>query len=223
MTKEKSNLIKNLKLTKPKSMEYFVNINKSKDRDKFVKRIERIVRGSMEYKDYIKFLKEHIGLDSCIFFQKVTNGNKNKQKRISIEIHHEPFTLYDIVNVVVQNYIDEGLPLNDLLIADEVMELHYANKVGLVPLSKTAHQVVHNSVKLIVPLNMCYGTYSEFLEEYEPYIDDSLYEKLERKMDMTSKLTPESFEAIMKEFTYIEVEGFNDIEKMELKEQINIA
>ena len=223
MAKEKSNLIKNLKLTKPKSMEYFVNINKSKDRDKFVKRIERIVRGSMEYKDYIKFLKEHIGLDSCIFFQKVTNGNKNKQKRISIEIHHEPFTLYDIVNVVVQKYIDEGLPLNDLLIADEVMELHYANKVGLVPLSKTAHQVVHNSVKLIVPLNMCYGTYSEFLEEYEPYIDDSLYEKLERKMDMTSKLTPESFEAIMKEFTYIEVEGFNDIEKMELKEQINIA
>ena len=223
MAKEKSNLIKNLKLTKPKSMEYFVNINKSKDRDKFVKRIERIVRGSMEYKDYIKFLKEHIGLDSCIFFQKVTNGNKNKQKRISIEIHYERFTLYDIVNVVEQKYIDEGLPLNDLLIADEVMELHYANKVGLVPLSKTAHQVVHNSVKLIVPLNMCYGTYSEFLEEYEPYIDDSLYEKLERKMDMTSKLTPESFEAIMKEFTYIEVEGFNDIEKMELKEQINIA
>lgn len=223
MAKEKSNLIKNLKLTKPKSMEYFVNISKSKDRDKFVKRVERIVRGSMEYRDYIKFLKEHMELNSCIFFQKVTNSNPNKQKRVSIEIHHEPFTLYDIVNTVVTKYQQEGLPINDLNIADEVMELHYANKVGLVPLSKTAHQMIHDSVKLVVPLNMCYGTYSEFLEEYEPYIDDALYEKLEKKMDMTANLTPESFDAILKEFTYIEVEGFEDIEKMETKNKLNIA
>lgn len=218
-----SELIKNLKLTKPKSMEYFVNISKSKDRDKFVKRVERIVRSSMEYRDYVKFLKEHVHLDSCIFFQKVTNSGQNKSKRISIEIHHEPFTLYDIVNTVVTKYQSEGLPINDLNIADEVMELHYANKVGLVPLSKTAHQMIHDSVKLVVPLNLCYGTYSDFLEEYEPYIDESLYEKLERKMDITANLTPESFDAIMKEFTYIEVDGFDDIEKMETASNIDVA
>ena len=103
------------------------------------------------------------------------------------------------------------------------MELHYANKVGLVPLSKTAHQMVHDSMKLVVPLNMCYGTYSDFLEEYEPYIDDALYEKLERKMDITANLTPESFDAILKEFTYIEVDGYEDIEKMELQSKTNIA
>ena len=103
------------------------------------------------------------------------------------------------------------------------MALHYANKVGLVPLSKTAHQMIHDSVKLVVPLNMCYGTYSDFLEEYEPYIDESLYEKLEKKMNVTANLTPESFDAIMKEFTYIEVEGFEDVEKMETKNKVNIA
>ena len=223
MAKEKNNLIKNLKITKPNSMEYFVNISKSKDKDKFIKRVERIVRGSMEYRDYIKFLKEHVHLDSCIFFQKVTNSGQNKQKRISIEIHHEPFTLYEIVNVGLTKDQDQGLPINDLNIADEVMELHYANKVGLVPLSKTAHQMVHDSMKLVVPLNMCYGTYSDFLEEYEPYIDDALYEKLERKMDITANLTPESFDAILKEFTYIEVDGYEDIEKMELQSKTNIA
>lgn len=223
MGKNKSEFIKNIKLSTPKSMEYFVNISKDKDRFKFIKRIEGIVRSSSEYKDYIDFLKKHVGLDSCAFFQNVTNKGANKKKRISIEIHHEPFTLYDIVNVVLTKYQDEGIPINDLNIADEVMMLHYENKVGLVPLSKTAHEIVHNSTKLMVPLNMCYGIYSDFLEEYEPYIDESLYEKLERKMDMTSNLTPESFEAIMKEFTYLDVNGFIDVEKMEIQESMEIA
>ena len=35
-----------------------------------VKRVERIVRGSMEYRDYIKFLKEHMELNSCISLKK---------------------------------------------------------------------------------------------------------------------------------------------------------
>lgn len=219
MAKQKSEFVKNVKLTKPNSMEYYVSISNDKDRKKYVDRIEKIVRTSLEYRDYIQFLKEHVGLDSCIFFQNVTNGPTNKKGRISIEIHHEPLTLYDIVNAVVTKYQDEGMPLNDLLIADEVMELHYANKVGLVPLSKTAHQVIHNSTKLMVPLNMVYGEYSKFLEEYEPYIDESVFQKLEKKMDMTKSLTVESFEAIKKEFTYLEVDGFDDVEKMELKEQ----
>lgn len=219
MAKQKSEFVKNVKLTKPNSMEYYVSISNDKDRKKFVDRVEKIVRTSLEYRDYIQFLKEHVGLDSCIFFQNVTNGPTNKKGRISIEIHHEPLTLYDIVNAVVTKFQDEGMPLNDLLIADEVMELHYANKVGLVPLSKTAHQVIHNSTKLMVPLNMVYGEYSKFLEEYEPYIDESVFQKLEKKMDMTKSLTVESFEAIKKEFTYLEVDGFDDVEKMELKEQ----
>lgn len=225
MAKKNSEFIRNLKLSSPQSMEYYVPLNNPKDRDKFIKRVEKIIRSSNEYRDYMHFLKEHIGLDKCIFFQNVTNGGENKRSRISIEIHHEPFTLYDIVNVVLNRYQDEGLPIDDLLIADEVMELHYSNKVGLVPLSKSAHEIIHsqNSSKLIVPLNMCYGAYSQFLEEYEPYIEEELYDKLERKMKMTSELTPESFDAITKQFTYLEVEGVDDLQKMEVKSKEIVA
>lgn len=222
MAKEKSEFVKNIKLTAPQSMDYYVPLSNDKERHKFISRVEKVVRSSLEYRDYINFLKEHIGLDSCVFFQNV-GGSGNKKNRISVELHHEPFTLYDIVATVLTKYIDEGLPINDLMISDEVMELHYTNKVGLVPLSKTAHQVIHNSTKLIVPLNMVYGEYSSFLEDYEPYINDSLYEKLEQKMDMTKNLTPESFESIKKEFTYLEVEGFEEIEKMDIKSSASIA
>ena len=83
--------------------------------------------------------------------------------------------------------------------------------------------MIHNSTKVIVPLNMCYGQYSEFLEEYEPYISEEMYEKLERKMNETAALTPESFEAIKTEFTYLDVDTVEDVEKMNLEHQANIA
>ena len=223
MAKKNSELIRNLKLSAPQTMDYYVAISNDKERHKFIKRVEKIVRSSKEYRDYIQFLKEHVGLDKCVFFQNVTNGGENKKSRISIEIHHEPFTLYEIVDTVLTKYQDDGLPINDLLIADEVLELHYNNQVGLVPLSKTMHEMIHNSTKVIVPLNMCYGQYSEFLEEYEPYISEEMYEKLERKMNETAALTPESFEAIKTEFTYLDVDTVEDVEKMNLEHQANIA
>lgn len=219
--KKKSEFVREIELATPIDMEYSVNIENDKERHKFINRVEKIVRSSTEYRDYIQFLKEHIGLDRCIFFQQVSG--KEKGKHITIEMHHEPLTLYDIVNIVLEKYIQEGLEINDLLIADEVLELHYANQVGLVPLSKTIHEIIHNSEKLMVPLNMCYGEYTRFLEAYDPYIDDSIYDKLERKADMTKKLTPESFDAIKKEFTYLDIDGVEDTERMELNNEVKIA
>lgn len=225
-SKQLKDYIKEVELSTPQNMDYVVSLSNDKERNRFISRTEKVIRNSLEYKDYIQFLKEHVGLDSCIFFKNVTSGNSSGGKRshISIQMHHEPFTLYDYVSVVLNKYEKEGLKIDDLDIADEVMKLHYENKVGLVPLSVTAHQMVHNSSKLIVPLNMCYGNYSEFLDEYEPYVPDEMYDKLERKMDMTQKLTPESFDALMKQFTYLDVKGVEEPQKMELeKNNIQIA
>ena len=109
--------------------------------------------------------------------------------------------------------------MNDLLIADEVLLLHYENKVGLVPLSKTPHQMIHNSTKLMVPLTMVYGSYSDFLDEYEEWIPEELFDKIERKLSATEALTEESFDALVREFTYLDVDGYDDVDKMEKKEK----
>jgi len=193
-----SEYVKIVNLDTPENMEYHVNIETGKDRQKFIEQIKKIIRGSKEYRDYIQFLKDHMDLNKCAFFQNI-NGEKTSRGKVSIELHH----------------LDNGTELNSLLIADEVLELHYENKVGLVPLSKTMHEVVHNSNKILIPLNMVYGEYSKFLDEYDSYIPEELYDKLQRKLDMTKNLTPESFDAIRKEFTYIDVKGFDDVTKME--------
>ena len=220
MAKE-SEFIRNIKMTKKNDMDYYVDISTPKSKRKFIERVKKVVRGSFEYKDYINYLKENIGLDQCIFWSNVIGGRK---KRITLHMHHEPFTLEDYVRVVIKKYEMEGLELNDLDIADEVMELHYENLVGLVPVSKTAHQLIHNTEKLFVPLNMVYGNYSEFLTRYDKYIealeeedDYDLYAKLEKKMDQTANLTDESFDAIKKQFTYLDIEDQEELDKMEVK------
>lgn len=215
---------KMLKLGHAEDMEYSVILNTDKDKVKYIKRVESVIRSSLEYKEYIDYLKKFIGLDSCIFFQNVTsNAGKGGRSKVHIEIHHEPLTLFDITNTIYEKFKSTGEPINDLAIAEEVMQLHYENKVGLVPVSKTAHEMVHNSTKLFVPLTMVYGEYSKFLEEYEEWIDDTIYEKLQHKQELTEKITPDTFDAICREFTYLDVDGVDDVKKMTLEAALDVA
>lgn len=210
------NAIKYVNIGKQAPMTYYVNLSTDKDKFKFINRLEKMVRHSLEYKDYINYLKENVELNKCIFFQKVTNFG-GKKRKVSIEMHHEPFTLYDIVLVVLNKDIESGKEINDLDIADEVMRLHYEDKVGLVPLSKTAHQIIHNSRKLMIPLTMVYGNYAQFIEEYSDFIPEDMYTKLEKKVSATKNLTEKDFEAITKEFKYLQIEGVDDVEKVPLR------
>lgn len=83
--KDSKTPIEVIKMKTPKKMEYYVDIEDSKKRFKFISRIEKIVRSSMEYRDYIGYLKETVGLDSCTFFQGITSAGKHS--RIRIELH----------------------------------------------------------------------------------------------------------------------------------------
>ena len=77
-----------------------INLLTDKDRERFIKNVELIARGSNLYKDYIQYLKEYRDMSKCAFFNNICIG-KNKRAKIRIEIHHEPFTLYDLVNIVL--------------------------------------------------------------------------------------------------------------------------
>ena len=212
--KDSKEFIKTIQLAIGEQMPYSVILKNDKDKDKYIKRCERIIRSSMEYRDYIRFLREYVDMGRCAFFNMI---NSEDSKRVKIEIHHEPFTLYDYTKVVVERFLDEGIPLNDLMVAEEVMELHYNNLVGLIPLSKTIHQAVHASTKIPIPLTMVYGNYSAFLSDpkYEKYKKD-LLDKLETKINQTKNLTEESFDAIRKQFTYLEIKDVKPMEKIEI-------
>ena len=194
------------KYSMPENMEYTVVLNTDKDHVKYIKRMEQIIRSSMEYRDYIAYLKEYVNMNHCAFFNNVENAQGS---RVRIEIHHEPLTLFDIVKTVLNKHIEESIPLNDLYIADEVMELHYTNKVGLIPLSKSMHQIVHNSNEVFIPLNLIYGDYKAFIEEYNDYLDEDLVDKIERKINDTRSFSKEMADKLSPSYVYIDVDGYS--------------
>ena len=137
-----------------------------KEYKKYMSDIEKEVRGSFEYRVYIQYLRNYMDMHQCAFIATVSN---KESTAIKIELHHYPFTLYDICEIVYRkrSYYKESLELE--MVAKEVMLLHYKLMIGLIPLSVTVHKLVHNG-KLFIPIDKVIGRYDLFMDYYDPFI-----------------------------------------------------
>lgn len=181
-----------------------VNISEPSLRAKFITRVEAIVRGSLEIKAFTKFANKYLDMTQCSFFNGIDKSKGGG--KVSIEIHHEPFTLFDIVNIVLTRRETEQLLISELSIAEEVAKLHYEGKVGLIPVSKTVHKLVHKG-EVLIPLQRVFGGFLEFVHEYENYIPDDLIEMLQQKIEDSKNFTPEDLSILEKRFLYLDIEG----------------
>ena len=73
------------------------NLADQKDFKKFLSELEKSVRGSFEYQQYIQYLRNSFNMNSCAFYRNVSNVPNPK---IKIHVHHDPITLYDICTIV---------------------------------------------------------------------------------------------------------------------------
>ena len=162
------------------------NLEDDKDYKTFIKDIERQVRLSYEYREFIKFCRDNFGMNKCAILKNVSNEDGNG---IKIEIHHYPFSLYDICESVVKKRQVYNESIEVQMVAKEVMELHYKGLVGLIPLSETAHELVHSS-RLFIPSDRVFGRYNLFVDYYRPFIDDGLIDTLRRIEKYTVEHSP---------------------------------
>lgn len=191
---------------------------------KYINDIERIVRSSREYKVYIQYLRNFMDMNTSLFSPNVNNIQTTK---IKIEIHHTPFTLFDITLSVFNKRSANGESLNAFLVAKEVAYLHYFLYVGLIPLSKTEHKLVHNQ-SLLVPIDKVLGRYNEFIEMYREYIPADAMERFNIYSEMTEQYDyGENIRILSIEPTYIQYEGnnhlgtYNDSQLLETMENAN--
>lgn len=158
----------------------------NKEHKKFIYAVEKIVRTSNEYKKYLSFLKEENRLNRCSLLGNIDN------EMASIELHHYPFTLYQIVELEVERMLKNKIKINTFNVANNVLKLHFKNLIGLVPLSITIHEAVHNG-EIFIDLKQCYGKISEFVEIYKEYISNEDFDKLKKiyeysKQNMSSNI-----------------------------------
>lgn len=180
----------------------------NKDRYKYCTMVKTMVRRFPEYKNLVRFLKKHKGMDFCDVFRNIKNDPENR-KHYRIELHHYPFTLMEIINVVVTKRQTLGETLNPNFVADEVLRLHYDGYVGLLNLSITAHELAEND-RIFIPLHRIYDQrYINFVEEYEEFMDDNLKAKIELLIQMSAKAKDITSDCLDPEFVYVNIDGFD--------------
>lgn len=153
----------------------------------YISDIEKEVRGSFEYRQFINYLRNFMDMSQCAFLEKAHN---RETFDIKIEIHHYPFTLYDICNIVYnkREYYHESLEVE--MVAKEIMELHYKLIIGLVPLSETVHKLVHNA-RLFIPITNVLGRYDLFMLYYDPFISAEMKDMINRMEKYTKEQVSE--------------------------------
>lgn len=156
---------------------------------KTIKFIERQIRNSYEYRNYIKYLKEELDLTKCALIPSIDTKDIN----VSLEFHHFPFTLYDLSDIVARSMIDASdKPVSTIEVAEKVMQEHYENKVGLVPLTKTLHEMAHNN-SVVIPLDKVNGNYKAFIQEYRQYIPEDLTDQIIIKEEYNNSESAKEF------------------------------
>jgi len=140
--------------------------------EKVISYIEKEVRSSYEYKKYINYLKTELDLTKCSLLP----GIDSKESAVSLEFHHYPLNLYEIVETISKQRVtilSEGEKVSCFEISEQVMEEHFRGNIGLVPLTKTMHEMAHNR-SIIVPIDKVQGNYKKFIKKYSSYIDEDI-------------------------------------------------
>lgn len=151
-------------------------MDNEKAKEKFIKTIERHIRTSLEYKSYIKYLKTEALLTQCVVMNMLP---EEVAARLSVEMHHCPLTLYDLVDIVLMKYLLLEKPFTRISIANEVMDAHFMNQIGLVPMTVTMHQMIHKGNHLVNKKDL-FGDYKKFASHYETFLTDDHRGKIEK-------------------------------------------
>lgn len=145
--------------------------------EKTIMYIEKQIRGSHEYRAYVKYLKEELDLTKCALLPSIDV----KATPVSLEFHHFPYTLFDITGIVGRSMVGEAgddASVSTLDIAERVMREHFENHVGLVPLTETLHQMAHSGA-VSIPFDKINGNFRAFSERYRDFIEPDFLDRIE--------------------------------------------
>lgn len=157
---------------------------------KFIKNVELLVRRSEEYKRYIWYLSNVVGLNQCMI---LNNVNTDTHEDVTIEMHHGPIlTLYDIISIMIEHYINNEKKFNSLSLARKVIEEHYLHEVQVVMLSKTVHELVHDN-KIFIHPRQAWGNINAFFAKFKDGIIPEMKERINNYLEISSKYRANDF------------------------------
>ena len=140
----------------------------------FLKNIERRFRASKEYKMYKSYLMD-LGLDHCQVLGNIESGDN-----VDIELHHNILNLFDICILISEHLLNTVGEITTYDIIQLLILEHFSNRVGVVFLSTTAHEMYTNDPNAYIPPSMTFGRWWELLDKYKYGITYDIANKLIR-------------------------------------------
>ena len=152
----------------------------------FLKNAESRFRASREYKLYKHYLIEYLGIDRCQIFGNITTEDAD------IELHHNVLGLFDICILISSHIVNTIGIISTFDLVQLLIQEHYANRVGVTFLSKTAHQKFTNDPNAYIPPDMTFGKWWELLSRYKYGITYDIANKVVRYTNKYQKELPPS-------------------------------
>lgn len=116
-------------------------------------------RTSRTYKNYKGYLM-NLGMNRC---QILGNIDENMA---DIEMHHNFLTIFDIALMITEHTIKTKGYITTFDLVNLLKEEHKNNRIPLVMLTKTVHQLYHQNEDFVIPAQYCFGFWQELLIKY---------------------------------------------------------
>ena len=126
-------------------------------RARAVASVESLIRTSWEYRRCCAWLRREVRMDACALLRGATGGI------VKVELHHHPLTLHDMVDAEFTHLERTQAEFTRIRVAGLVVRHHYDGLAGLVPLSKTMHELAHEGL-IAIPPEAVFGNVERYLE-----------------------------------------------------------
>lgn len=169
---------------------YFQDYLDEKMMHKFIKSTEAIIRQSKEYNDYLALIKTNYNI---LNFDNILSHINSSDA--SIEIHHYPLTLYEIIDIVATHHINKKEDFTSFSLAKEIMGLHFKQEIGFVPLTKTNHELAHAD-GLFISFKQVFGNWRKFCLDYLDGISAETQTKLNKLDELSTANMASDFKGL---------------------------
>ena len=147
---------------------------------KFINNAISQFRHSRFYKAYKAHLMSLV-LDHCSFLHNINSDMAD------LEMNHVILTIFDIALMIAEHYINTYGYVSTFHIVGALREEHKQNRVPIIMMSKTVHQLYHNDELFYVHPNQIFGKWTELIRKYYNGITPDICTKLLYYIRLASK------------------------------------
>lgn len=132
----------------------------------------RLFRHSRTYKHYKAYLHS-LGMICCQFHPYIQATDEED----ILEMHHCMLNIYDIAILITEHTLNTVGSITEFDLAELLKFEHANNRIPIVMLCKTCHQLYHHKYLYVHP-NMCFGKWWELIERYRLGLNRDIMFKL---------------------------------------------